>query len=142
MRGQVLIVLRVADADVAAGHHHFGTERFEVEDFLLAHFVGNNQDQAVAFARCDERQGDTGVAGRGFDEHAAGGELPAALGGFDHRAADAVFDRAAGILALELHQQAAAAGVELLQFDQRRLTDQVQQVGMGRHDRSSRGARA
>ena len=57
----------------------------------------------------DQRQPQARVAGGGFDDGRAGADFALALGRFDHRAADAVFDRAARVLVFELEKQLAAA---------------------------------
>jgi hypothetical protein len=57
---------------------------------------------------------------------AAGSEAAVAFGGLDHRQADAVLDRAAGVLRFELQEQRARPGVEARDLDQRRVADQFQ----------------
>ena len=54
--------------------------------------------------------------------------LPVALGGLDHRQRDAVLDRAAGVLVLELEEQPAGAGVEAAYLDQRGVADEIEDV--------------
>ena len=81
-------------------------------DLLAAHLVGHDEQRAVALERADEREREAGVAGGGLDDRAAGRQPPVALGGLDHRQRDAVLDRAARVLALELDEQLAGAGVE------------------------------
>ena len=55
-----------------------------------------------------------------------GCRLSVALGGLDHRQADAILDRAAGVLAFELGEQPAGAGIEMGQLDHRRVADEVE----------------
>ena len=56
-------------------------------------------------------------------------EPAVALGGLDHRQRDAVLDRAAGVLALQLDEQPARPGVEPGDFDHRRIADQGEHAG-------------
>ena len=65
-----------------------------------------------------------------------GFEAAVALGRLDHRERDAILDRAAGILVLELEEQAAGAGIELPHLDHRRVADHFQHVA----DRQSSSA--
>ncbi len=53
--GHVLIVLRMAVHDVGARHDDFRAHGPQVKNLLLAHLVGDHQQQAVAFAHGDER---------------------------------------------------------------------------------------
>src|SRR3546814_20354487 len=53
----------------------------------------------------------------------------------DHGLAEAILDRAAGILALELQEQAAGTGIQAAYLDHRRVADAVQNIvkdGAGR----------
>jgi hypothetical protein len=107
--GHVLIVFRVPLADVGARQAHLGAHGLEVEDLLLGHLVRHHDDQLVALLGRHQRERQAGVAGGRLDDRAAGLEPPVALGRLDHRLADAVLDRAAGILVLELEEQPARA---------------------------------
>src|SRR5690606_17634002 len=62
--------------------------------------------------------------------------VPLGLG--DHGERDAVLDRAARILALQLDEQPAWAGVELRQFHHRRLAYQLQHRCKGRLQAAAR----
>ena len=90
---------------------------------------GTTRIEAVALRDADLRQAEAGIAGGRLDDGAAGRQPAVALGGLDHRQRDAVLDRAAGILAFELEEQPAGAGVELGELDDRRLADQVEHGG-------------
>src|ERR1051325_674999 len=46
--GYVLVVVGVALADVRTRHAHLGPERADVLDLLLAHLVGDDEEQAIA----------------------------------------------------------------------------------------------
>jgi hypothetical protein len=99
-RREVLVVVGVALADVAARRSHLGAERLQVQHLLARHLVGNDEDDAVALGARDQREAEPGVAGSAFDHRSAGLQPAVALGGLDHRQADPVLDRAAGILRL------------------------------------------
>jgi hypothetical protein len=74
---------------------------------LAAHALREEDRQVVALGGAAERERDPGVAGRGLhDRRAARLDATFALGRLDHRHADPVLDRPAGIERLEL-------GVEL-----------------------------
>ncbi len=105
----VLVVLRVALGDIRTRQHDFRAHRLEIEDLLAAHLVGHDQDQPITFLLRDEGEADAGVAGGAFDERVAGLDLAGALGGFDHRQADAILDRTARIGAFELEEKFADA---------------------------------
>ena len=59
--------------------------------------------------------------------------LPALLGAFDHRKADAILDRSAGIGAFELEEKLAVSAIETLRLDDRRLADQFEHAVVDRH---------
>ena len=131
--GQVLVVVRVALGHVRSGQDDFGAHRLEVEDLLAAHLVRDDQNQAVALLLGDQGQADAGVAGRAFDQGVAGLDASVALGGVDHAEADAILDRATRIVAFELEEQLAAAGVEALGLDDRGIADQFEDALVDRH---------
>ena len=79
-RAEILVVLRMALADVGARQHDFRAHRAQVEDLLLAHLVGQHQDQAIALLRGDQRETEAGVAGGRLDDRAAGLQIAALLG--------------------------------------------------------------
>src|SRR5581483_4608397 len=107
--------------------HDLGAVGAERRDLLLAHLVGHDEDAAVALDRGCDREADARVAGGRLDDRPARPELPLALGGLDHRQADAVLDRAAGVQVLELREHLrAAAGRELRQPNDRRRADELE----------------
>src|SRR5690606_9882365 len=97
--GHVLVVVRVALGHVRAGEHDLRAHRLEVEDLFPAHLVRDHQDQLVALLLRHQGKADAGVAGGAFDQGVAGPDVTALLRGLDHAQADAVLDRAAGVLA-------------------------------------------
>ena len=122
----VLVIFGVALADVGAGQAHLGAKRAQVLDLFAAHLVGHDEDDAVALRDADLGETKPGVAGGRLDDGAARREAPVALGVGDHRQRDAILDRAAGVLALELDEQPAFAGVELGELNHRRLADEIE----------------
>ena len=131
--GEILVIVGMALGDVGTGQHDFGAHRLEVEDLLPTHLVGHDQDQLVALLLRDQGQADAGIAGGAFDQGVAGADVAALFGGVDHGKTDAVLDRAAGVLALELEVQLADAGVEPLRLHDRGVGDQFEDGGMDRH---------
>ena len=95
---------------VRARHHDLGPHGLQVKDLLLAHLVGNDEEQPVALLARNQRKPQAGIAGGGLDQRAARLDKAGALGGFDEIEADAVLDRAAGVLVLELEKDAAGPG--------------------------------
>src|SRR3970282_2880735 len=80
-----------------------------------------------------QRQPDAGVAGGALDQDVAGLDVAAGLGRLDHAQAEAVLDRAPGILRFELEVELTHAGVEVLGRDDRRGADQVEYGGVNGH---------
>ena len=67
--------------------------------------VGHDEDAAIALERRGDGQAVAGVARRRLDDRAARLEQARALGRLDHRQADPVLDRAAGVEHLELGEE-------------------------------------
>ncbi len=128
-RGHILVIFRMPARDIGARHPHFRAERAHVRDFFLRHLVGNDEDDAITFGRGDERETEAGVAGGGFDDGAAGLEVPVALGRFDHGEGDAVLDRAGRVLVLQLHEELAGADIHARDLDQRCVADEREDGG-------------
>ncbi len=120
-RGLVLVVLRMALDHIRARHHHFGAHGLQVKDLLLAHLVGDDQQQPVALAGRDQGQPQARIAGGGFDQRGAGLDAPLALGRLDHVQPDAILDGTAGILVLQLQEQLAGTCIKAAGRDQRRI---------------------
>ncbi len=124
--GDVAVVFRVALADIGAGELHFGTHRFQVEDFLLAHLVRNDEQQPIAFLRRHQRKPQAGVARRCFNEGSTGFELAVTLGRLNQVQANAVLDGATGVLILQLEKQLARPGIDVMHGHERRAADHLQ----------------
>ena len=73
-----------------------------MKDFLLAHLVGDDQDDFVVLLAGNESKGKAGISSRGFHQRPARLQAAIALRRFDHRDCDTVLNGAAGILALQL----------------------------------------
>jgi len=129
----ILVVLRVALTYIGAGQDNLCTHRAQVEDFLLAHLVGQHQDQLVAFLSRDQCQAQAGVPCRCFEECVAGADVTALFRFLDHRDTDTILDRAARIHEFELEEQAARAGVEMCKLKHWCSTDEVENVGIDVH---------
>lgn len=128
-RGNVLVVLRMALADVRAGDVHLGAHGAQVQDLLGGHLVRHHQHHPVALRATDQGQAETGVAGGGLDDGATGPQAAVTLGGLDHGDTDAILDGAAGVLRFELEVQGAGAGIEARHANQRGVADQVEHGG-------------
>ena len=139
----VLVILRMALGHVRAGQHHFRAHRLQVEDLLAAHLVRHHEDQPVALGLRHQRQADAGVAGGAFDQGVAGFDLAGFLRRFDHRQADAILDRAAGVGAFQFQIQLAGASIEVAELDHRRVADQFEDAVVDAHakGRGASGAR-
>jgi len=125
--------VRVTLPDIRPGEQDFRAHRLEVKDLFLTHLVRNDDDQAVSFLAGDQGEAETGVAGGRLDDRAARFQAAVPFRGFDHRQADAVLDGPAGILVFQFHEQAAGTGIDLPQFDDRRVADQFDDVARGGH---------
>ena len=87
------------------GHVHLRAVEAQQRLALAAHALRQREDQVVALGRGHEGERDAGVAARRLDDRGAAGlDPPLGLGGLDHRHADAVLDRAAGVEHLELRE--------------------------------------
>src|SRR5690606_33105261 len=100
---------------------------------LPAHLVRDHEDQLVALLLRHQRQADAGVAGGALDQGVAGLDVAALFGGLDHAHADAVLDRTARVLALELQVQLAGTGIQAPGLDDGRVGDELEDGGMDRH---------
>src|SRR5204863_437527 len=80
-----------------------------------------------------QRQAQAGVAGSRFNDGAARLDLTVAFGRFDHAQADAILDRTGGVVAFELGVKLADTGIEIIEADQRRIADQVEDIVIATH---------
>jgi len=100
------------------------TERPQKGDLLLRLRLGNHDHHAIPTRAAEQRQANTRVAGRAFDDGVARLQVPAALRLADDAQRRAVFHRAAGIHELRLAEDSAARQFgEPPQPDQRRVPD-------------------
>jgi len=111
------------DALVVRGQHQVGPERLDEFLALLAHPLGHDDANLVAFEAADEGHADARVPGGGLEEDGVGVEFSVAFGAFDHRQGHAVLDAAARIQELGLQEDEF-----VLQPDDRRVADEVQDI--------------
>ena len=110
-------------------HHDLSAVGAQHILLVLADLVRADEDAFVAALLGDERQPDAGVAGRGFDDGAAGFQLTAGFGGVDHLHGDAVLGAAAGVEVFDLRDDLARAlGDNRVQLDQRGIADELTDV--------------
>ena len=130
--GDGVVALRRVVLDGGRRDHDLGAVRAQGRDLLLAHLVRHHEDAAVALVRGRDREPDAGVARGRLDDRPAGTEAPVALGGLDHRDADAVLVGAAGVEELELcEQRRPRLLAERDQPDDRRAADEVEDGRVG-----------
>ena len=103
-RGNVLVILGVTLGHIAASQNHLGAHGAQVADFFVAHFVGHNHNQLVAFLRRHQRQRQAGVARGGLNKRAAWLQRARSLGFFNHGHGNSVLNRPARIHVLHLHK--------------------------------------
>ena len=95
--GDGIVTARVIGLDSRRADDDFGAERFQEINFFLGLLVRNRENHLVAADGGDKREPHAGVAGRSFNDRAAGLEEAAFFRVVDHSDADAIFHRAAGI---------------------------------------------
>ena len=78
--------------NVAARHVHLSAQGLEVEHLFGRHLVRNDQHDTVALGTRHQGQAEPRVAGSGLDHGTTFAQPSVALGSFDHRAPDTVFD--------------------------------------------------
>ena len=118
---------------VRTGQHHLGAHRLEVEDLLPAHLVRDHEDQLVALLLGHQGQAQAGIAGSTLDQGCTRLEVTPLFGGLDHRQADAVLDRTAGVGAFQLQVNLAHTGIQALGLDDGSLPDEFEDGGMDGH---------
>ena len=75
-RRHVLVVLGMAFGHIRTGELYFSAHRFQVEDLLLAHLVGHDDEQPITLLCRDQREAEAGVARRRLDDERAGPDFP------------------------------------------------------------------
>ena len=104
-RGHAVVALGRIGGDVGGAQHDLGAVRAQQGLLLDRLLVGHHEDAAIALERGGDREAVAGVAAGRLDDGPARLEEAGALGGLDHRQADAVLDRAAGVEHLQLGEQ-------------------------------------
>ena len=84
--------------NIGPSQSNFGAKGTDMGDFLLRHFVGNDENDSIAFCGRDQREPQASIAGSSFDDRASGRELTVPLRCFDHRKCDPILDRAGRVL--------------------------------------------
>src|SRR5262249_30913165 len=101
---------------------------------FLALGVGNEDQGAIAACACDHCKPDAGIAGGGFHHEPAGPEIATLLRFQDHPLAGAVLDGLARIHEFGLAENGAAGQFgSMLEFDQRRIADRLDDVVVELH---------
>src|SRR5579872_1380018 len=101
--------------------------------FLLAHLVGDDQDQAIAFLRGHQSKAEAGIAGGRLDQGSAASQLARRFRGLDQRTPDPILDRTGGILVFELGKEPAWASIEMGKLDQGCVADGIEYAVMDLH---------
>ena len=127
--GDGIVAARIFRLDGGGADDHFGAESFQQINFFARLFVGDGEDDFIAAHAGDESEPQAGVAGRAFDDGAAGLEFAGAFGFFDHGDADAVFHRAAGIHVIGFDPN-FGGGIfrQTVEADDRRVADGFEDV--------------
>ena len=110
--------------NVRADDLHFGAESAHMINFFLRHLVGNNQQHPVTLRACHQGQTETGIAGGGFNDGAAGLQFSIPFRRLDHGQGHAILNGAGRVLVLQFHEELARARVHAGDLHQRRLTDE------------------
>ncbi len=119
----VVVVGRVVEGDGGDGVD-LCTQKPEEVDLALGLRVRHVDDQLVAAAAADVGEADACVAGRAFDDGAAGLEEAALFGVFDDVEGCAVLDGAAGVHEFGFAEDfAAGLGGEVVEADEGRVAD-------------------
>ena len=110
-------------------HDDFRAKRFQQIHFFLGLLVGDGENHFVAAHRGDERQSHAGISGCTLDNCSAWFEQAFALGIINHRDADAILHRAAGIQVVHFRVDfRRKSGGDAVQPHQRRASDGFQDV--------------
>ena len=134
--GDGVVALRRLRGDVRRAEDDLGAVRPEHRLLLGRLLVGHDEDAAVALERGRDREAVAGVARRRLDDRAARAQEAGPLGRLDHRQADPVLDRPAGVERLELGEderlllERSDAARDPADPDQRRPPDEVED-GLG-----------
>jgi hypothetical protein len=107
----------VSLANVGAGQQDFDAQSPQVIDFLLAHLVGDNERQVIAFHPCGQSQAKTGISGRSLDNGVAGLDLAFPFGFINHGQTYPVLNGTTRILDFEFYEQTAKTRIGMRKFD-------------------------
>ena len=104
--GDLVVGALVVGVHVGRTDDDLGTVGAQQRSLLLRLLVRHHEDAPVALHGGRLRQADAGIAGRRFDDDAAGLQQPRSLRRLDHRQRDPILDRSARVHVLELGHQA------------------------------------
>jgi len=108
---------------------HLRAQRPEDRDLLWTLLVGGREHAPVPARDRGQGEPDAGIAARAFDDRTAGLQVTCLDRRLDHRDADSVLHRAAGIEVLELGEHGARiAGREPVDPHQRRVSNRAENV--------------
>jgi hypothetical protein len=127
--GDGIVAARIFRLDGGGADNDFCAECFQQIDFFARLLVGDGEDDFVAAHAGHQREAHAGVAGRAFDDGAAGLQFAGALGLVNHGEPDTVFHRAAGIHVVGLDPDFGGQVFgQTIQADDRRVADSFQDV--------------
>ncbi len=98
---------------------------FEIGNLFTAHLVRYHQDQLIALLRRYQGQAQARVACRTFHQCRTRSDQTGFFRVLDHSQADAVLDRPARVLALQLDVKTARTGVQVVDAHDRGVPDQI-----------------
>ena len=125
----------IVGARVGGGHDHFGTVCAQYGTLGFGDLVGQGEDGTVAALLGDHGQAYTGVAGGRFDDHAAGLEFAALLGGVDDAFGDAVFGGASRVEVFDFCRDGGLdAFGHMVEADERGVADEFCGAVVDGHD--------
>ena len=127
--GHGIVAARIVRLDRRRAHDDFRAQRLQQVHFFLRLLVGDGEDQFVPAHRAHQRQADSGIARSSFNDGAARLEQSLPLGIIDHRDANAILHRAAGIhvVGFDVHLS-VKSGCQPVQPHQRRVSDGIENV--------------
>ena len=117
---------RAVHAFAAGGQDQLGAVGAQQDAALFAHRVWHGEHALVTLGRAHHGQGDASVTAGWLEDDGIGLDLPGLFGGFDHRGANAVFDRVGRVVELQLGDYLGRQpGCQALDAYQRGVADQI-----------------
>ena len=137
----VVVTARILGGHRGGSDDHARAEGPQQANLLFGHLIRHDEDSAISAHRRGNGHADAGIPGCRLYNRAPRPQQTAALGVFDHRRANTVFHRAAGVQILQLGDQIGAdAPGDFVESNQRRPADDLQDrivdlLGRGGHSR-------